>query len=82
MRQYFIRAEADQNLLWTNEACFNLNGRVNRHNCVYWSDVNPHLVIQEELNVSGGMVWGCILSSALMDPYFYPFPELLSQTVT
>lgn len=70
-----IQAEPDQNLLcsilWTDEAYFKLNGRVNRHNCVYWSDVNPHLVIQEELNVSGGMVWGCILSSALMDPYFF-----------
>lgn len=47
--------EKDQNLLdrilLTDEATFQTNGRVNRHNCVYWSDTNPHLVIERELNV-------------------------------
>ena len=40
-------------ILWTDEAIFQMNGRVNRHNCVYWSDTNPHFIIEQELNVRG-----------------------------
>ena len=29
------------NIIWSDEASFKLNGHVNRHNCVYWSNVNP-----------------------------------------
>jgi len=45
-------------ILWTDEAIFQTNGRVNRHNCVYWSDTNPHFVIEQELNTSRVIVCG------------------------
>ena len=32
-------------IIWSDKAQFRLNGRVNRHNCVYWSDTNPHEII-------------------------------------
>lgn len=35
------------------------------------SYVNPHIVIQEDLNRPGVMVWGCISSTALIGPYFF-----------
>jgi hypothetical protein len=38
-------------ILWTDEVTFQTNGRVNRHNCIYWSDTNPHFIIEQELNV-------------------------------
>lgn len=44
-------------ILWTNEATFKTNGRVNWHNCVYWSDKNPHCEIKEELCVPGITIW-------------------------
>ncbi|KAG8300929.1 hypothetical protein J6590_065049 [Homalodisca vitripennis] len=44
-----ICSKADPNFF------FKLHGRVNWHNCVYWSNVNPHNVIQAELNVPGVM---------------------------
>jgi hypothetical protein len=54
---YLIRHEGNpdfsKSVLWTDEACSKLNGRVNRHNCVCWSDTYPHEIIQEELNVPG-----------------------------
>jgi hypothetical protein len=50
-----IRCEAEPDfplrILWTGETSFKLNGRINRHNSVYWSDSNPREVIQEELDV-------------------------------
>ncbi|KAG8250915.1 hypothetical protein J6590_092272 [Homalodisca vitripennis] len=55
-----IRSETGPNFLrsifWCHEACFKINGQVNRHNCVCGSDVNPHNIIQAELNVPGVMV--------------------------
>ncbi|CAF3181292.1 unnamed protein product [Rotaria sp. Silwood2] len=58
-------------ILWTDEAIFKVNGRVNRHNCVYWSDTNPHLVIEQELNVPQVVVWGGIWSNGVVGPYFF-----------
>jgi hypothetical protein len=50
-----IRCEAEpdfpRRILWADEASFKLNGRINRHDSVCWSDFNPHEVIWEELNV-------------------------------
>ena len=34
------------NIVWTNEASFNLSGHVNRYNCVYWYSENKHLTIR------------------------------------
>ena len=58
-------------ILWTDEACFKLNGHVNRHNCVYWEDENPRRVIEREVNVSGVTVWAGITSTALVGPFFF-----------
>jgi hypothetical protein len=58
-------------ILWTDEAIFQTNGRVNRHNCVYWSDINPHVIIEQELNVPRVIVWGGIWSNGVVGPYFF-----------
>ena len=58
-------------ILWTDEAIFQTNGRVNRHNCVYWSDINPHVIIEQELNVPRVIVWGGIWSNGVIGPYFF-----------
>ncbi|CAF3423115.1 unnamed protein product, partial [Rotaria sp. Silwood2] len=58
-------------ILWTDESTFQVNGRVNRHNCVYWSDTNPHLIIEQELNVPRVTVWGGIWSNGVVGPYFF-----------
>ena len=50
-------AEKDPNILdkiiWGDEVSFKLNDKVNRHNCVYWSDSNPHVTMEHELNLPG-----------------------------
>ncbi|CAF1374950.1 unnamed protein product [Rotaria sordida] len=58
-------------ILWTDEAIFQVNGRVNRHNCVYWSDTNLHLIIEQELNVPQVIVCGGIGSNGVVGPYFF-----------
>ena len=33
-------------MVWSGEAHIKLNGRVNRHNCVYWAPENPHVHVE------------------------------------
>uniref|UniRef100_A0A1B6L4Y9 DUF4817 domain-containing protein n=1 Tax=Graphocephala atropunctata TaxID=36148 RepID=A0A1B6L4Y9_9HEMI len=72
---YTIRQEADPNfyksILWSDEATFKVNGRVNRHNCVYWDSTNPHVTMETELNTPGVSVWAGIFSGGLIRPYFF-----------
>jgi len=58
-------------ILWTDEAIFQINGRVNRHNCVYWADTNPHLIIEQEIHVPQVIVWGGIWSNGVVGPFFF-----------
>lgn len=59
------------NIVFTDESTFCLNGTVNRHNCRYWSDTNPHWMIQkhtqhpEKLNV-----WAGIVGRHVVGPFF------------
>jgi hypothetical protein len=72
---YLIRHEGNpdfsKSVLWTDGSCFKLNEGVNRHSCVYWSDTNPHEIIQEELYVPGVTVWAGIWSQGILGPYFF-----------
>ena len=63
--------EIVDHILWSDEATFKTNGHVNRHNCVYWSEENPHEIIEKELNVPGITVWGGITSAGLVGPFFF-----------
>lgn len=47
-------------ILWIDEVTFQINGHVNSDNCVYWSNVNPHFIIEQEMNVPRVVVWGDI----------------------
>ena len=53
-------------IFWSDEAKFNLNRSVNRHNCTYWARENPHLRInvpnsQEEVMVSLDLIFSTTL---------------------
>lgn len=58
-------------ILWTDEAVFKINGHVNRHNCVYWSEDNPHVTINKEVNAPGVCVWAGICSQGIVGPFFF-----------
>lgn len=56
---------------FSDEASFSLHGTVNRHNCRYWSDNNPHWMVEahtqrpQKLNV-----WAGILGETIVGPFF------------
>jgi len=61
-----------ENLLFSNKATFNNRGQVNRHNCHYYSDVNPHWQRNQEFQRQESInVWVGIVGDHIIDPYFY-----------
>lgn len=73
--QYQAQVQQDESfqdrIIWSDEANFKLNGRINRHNCVYWDAVNPHVIIEREVNSPGVMVWAGIWSEGIIGPFFF-----------
>ena len=45
-------------IIWSDEATFKLSGHINRHNCVYWSHENPHLVLEKQNKQPGVCLGG------------------------
>jgi len=60
-----------RSFLWSDEASFKLNGTVNRHNCVYWSSENPHVTMEQTLNLPGVMVWCGVSVYGIIGPFFF-----------
>ena len=58
-------------ILWTDEANFHLNGEVNRHNCRYWSAENPRFVSTVPLHSPKVVVWCGVWSGGLFGPFFF-----------
>ena len=59
------------NILFSDESTFCLNGQVNRHNCRYWSDENPHWMEQVHTQRPQKVnVWCGIIGGRIIGPYF------------
>ena len=58
-------------ILFSDESTFCLNGHVNRHNCRYWSDQNPHWMEQVHTpQPQKTNVWCGIIGGNVIGPYF------------
>lgn len=61
-----------ENVLFSDESTFMLNGEVNRQNCRYWADRNPHWMREghtqrpEKVNV-----WAGIVGDRVIGPIFF-----------
>ncbi|KAJ8944797.1 hypothetical protein NQ318_003665 [Aromia moschata] len=58
-------------VMFSDEATFYKNGFVNRHNCHYYDTVNPHqirTISQQRWSLN---VWGGILGSHVIGPFFF-----------
>ena len=59
-------------MLFSDEATFSKSGGVNRHNCHYYSEGNPHLQRNEELQWQWSInVWAGIVGDYVIGPYFF-----------
>ncbi|KFM62865.1 hypothetical protein X975_09651, partial [Stegodyphus mimosarum] len=71
--QFLARMEVDAawpwNILWTDEAHFNLNGQVNTHNCRIWASENQRAIHQVPLNPPKVTVWCGFTATFVIVPY-------------
>lgn len=62
-------------ILWTDEATFSSDGRINLKNMHYWSTTNPYWM--QEVQYQGRWsvnVWCGILGDTIIGPYFFDEP--------
>ena len=53
---------------WSDEAKFDRNEVVNRHNSTYWSSENPHIKFEVPYTQEGLMIWCGLTSGGLIGP--------------
>lgn len=54
-----------ENILFSDQAKFHLNGHVNRQNCRYWANENTRQKHSQKV-----IVWAAISSESIIGPYF------------
>lgn len=60
-----------KNICFSDECTFYLNGKVNKQNCRYWSDINPHAIREGHTQYPQKInVWAGILGNAIIGPLF------------
>lgn len=60
-----------RHLMFSDEAHFHLHGGVNRHNCRYWTTVNPHWYSEKPLHSPRTTVWAAIWHGGVIGPFFF-----------
>lgn len=61
------------NICFSDECSFFLNGIVNRHNCRYWADENPHIIHEVRTQYPQKLnVWAGIYGNRIVGPFFLP----------
>lgn len=59
------------NICFSDECTFYLNGKVNKQNCRYWSDHNPHIIREGHTQYPQKInVWAGILGNSIIGPLF------------
>lgn len=58
-------------ILFSDEATFCLNGTVNKHNCRFWSQENPHWMLEHHTQHHQKInVWAGIIGRNIIGPFF------------
>lgn len=58
-------------LLFSDEAVFHLDGKVNAQNCRYWSNGNPHWTMEKSQYFPKVTVWCGIWREGVVGPFFF-----------
>ena len=57
-----------ENVLWSDEAVFHIDGIVNRHNCHYWAAQDPEVTVENKIT-SKMTVWCGMRNTRVVGPY-------------
>lgn len=67
-----------ERFLMTDEAHFTLSGSVNKQNCRFWGEENPHAVHQIPLHDQKVTVWAGVCSKTIIGPFFFKVGETVN----
>ncbi|CAH2108533.1 unnamed protein product [Euphydryas editha] len=59
------------NILFSDEANFHLNGHVNKQNCRYWVEENPRRKHARPLHSPKVVVWAAMSARGIIGPFFH-----------
>lgn len=65
-----------KNILWSDEACFGVNGHVNRQNFRFWGKEKPAVAVEISKFSPKITVFAAVSSSFLLGPYFFEENQL------
>lgn len=68
--EMFERFNGFNNIIFSDEAHFHLDGYVNKQNCRYWSANNPREKHQQQLHSPKVTVWAAMSSQGIIGPFF------------
>ena len=78
-----LQMEDDENfcslLIFSDEATFHLNGKVNRHNVRIWGTENPHEIIQYERDSPKVNVFCAVSCNKVYGPFFFEGNSVIGQ---
>lgn len=61
-----------ENILFSDESTFKLNGEVNRQNCRFWAKENPRWMREHHTQYPQKVVvWAGIVKNKIIEPYFF-----------
>lgn len=69
-------------IIFSDEAHFWLNGFVNKHNCRFWCENNPHEIHEQSLHPAKVTVWCGLWHGGIIGPYFFEDANGDAVTVT
>lgn len=69
--EMFDRFTSFNNVLFSDEAHFHINGHVNKQNCRYWSCENPNRKHERPLHSPKVTVWAAMSAHGIIGPYFF-----------
>jgi hypothetical protein len=72
-----IEAESSflEKIIFSDEAHFHLSGHVNRQNCRFWANENPHATVESPMTKEKVTVWMGIGYTGIFGPYFFEDSE-------
>ena len=71
MQEKLEEDEFNERLVFSNEATFHTNGKVNRHNVRIWGEENPHATIEHERDSPKVNMFCAISKNHVHGPFFF-----------
>ena len=86
LRRAFVQTMLERfwsfnNILFSDESHFHINGHVNKQNCRYWVAENPRAKHQKPLHSPKVTVWAAMSAHGIIGPHFFENRQGKSVTV-